>query len=217
MSAPDRPQREGRSAQREARPARAAAGIELVAMGASAGGVEALGVLLAGLPAGFPAAVAIVLHIPPDRASLLAELYETRCALPIKEVEDKEAVEPGHVYFAAPNYHMLIEPDRSFALSCDEPVNHSRPSIDLLMESAACAYGERTLGIVLTGASADGAQGLACIRRQGGMAWVQDPDEASAAVMPRAAIELAGADRILTLREMAAGLARLADDPPSLL
>ncbi len=192
-------------------------GIALVAIGASAGGVEALGTLLAALPQQFPAAVAIVLHIPPDRASLLPQLYETRCALPIKEVDDKERIEPGRVYFAAPNYHMLIEPDRSFSLSCDQAVNHSRPSIDLMMESAACAYGEHVLGIVLTGASADGAQGLATIRAQGGSAWVQDPAEARAATMPRAAIELAGADRVLGLREMSASLARLPGPPAPVL
>ena len=183
--------------------------VELVAIGASAGGVDALGQLLSALPSGFPAAVAIVLHIPPDRASLLAELYGTRCALPIKEVEDKETVQAGTVYFAAPDYHMLVEPDRSFSLSYDEPVNFSRPSIDLMLESAACAYGEHLLGIVLTGASADGARGLAPVRQMGGTAWVQDPAEARAAVMPAAAIETAGADRILGLREMASSLARL--------
>lgn len=190
-------------------PPRTPPAIGLVAIGASAGGVQALGGLLSALPADFPAAVAIVLHIPPDHASLLAELYETRCALPIKEVEDKETIMPGTVYFAAPDYHMLIEPDRSFSLSCDEPVNFSRPSIDLLLESAACAYGSRVLGIILTGASGDGAQGLASLRRQGGMAWIQDPDEAYAKTMPSAALALAGADRVLRLDEMRTSLAAI--------
>lgn len=192
-------------------------GIDLVAIGASAGGVEALGQLLSALPPGYPAAVAIVLHIPPDRASLLAELYGTRCALPIKEVEDKEAIQAGTVYFAAPDYHMLVEPDRSFSLSYDEAVNYSRPSIDLLLESAASAYGEHLLGIVLTGASNDGAQGLAAVRELGGTAWVQDPAEARASAMPSAAIETAGADRVLGLREMASSLAKLSGSRPSSL
>jgi two-component system chemotaxis response regulator CheB len=187
----------------------AAPAVELVAIGASAGGVDAIGTLLQALPAGFPAAVAIVLHIPPDSASLLSALFTPRCLLRVKEVDDKEMLAPGFVYFAAPDYHMLVEPDRSLSLSQDEPVNFSRPSIDLLLESAALAYGPRMLGIVLTGGSPDGTQGLRCVREQGGMAWVQDPAEAVAPAMPASAIAHAGADRILTLADMARRLAAL--------
>lgn len=183
--------------------------IELVAIGASAGGVEALSMLLQALPADFPAALAIVLHIPPDRFSLLPQLYASRCALPVKEVEDKEMVQAGTVYFAAPDYHMLVEPDKSFALSQEEPVNFSRPSIDLMLDSAAAAYGERLLGIILTGGSPDGAEGLRAVREQGGRAWVQDPAGADASAMPAAAIERAGADRILGVAALAQCLAAL--------
>lgn len=183
--------------------------IELIVIGASAGGVEALGLLLQHLPAACRAAVAVVLHLPPDRHSLLPSLYAQRCRVPVKEVEDKEAVVSGTVYFAAPDYHMQLEPNRSFSLSVDGPVNYSRPSIDVTMESAAYAYGERMLGIILTGASADGAAGLAVVRQQGGLAWVQDPAEAMVATMPAAALALAGADRVLSLEQMAAELARL--------
>ena len=184
--------------------------IEFIAIGASAGGVGALGQILRALPAGFAIPIAIVLHIPPERSSLLPELFATHCAVPVKEVEDKEPVRPGTVYVAAPDYHMLVEPDRSFALSQDEAVNYSRPSIDLLFESAALAYGARVLGGGLTGGSADGADGLAAIRGAGGQGWVQRPDEAEAPAMPLFAIERAGADRILGMTELARDLAGLA-------
>lgn len=183
--------------------------IRLVAVGASAGGVAALGALLAALPRRFAAPIAIVLHLPPERPSRLAEIYAGRCALALKEMEDKEIMRPGTVYFAAPDYHMLVEPDGSLSLSCEEPVNFSRPSIDLTLESAAQAYGRNLLAIILTGASNDGAQGLAAVRRAGGLAWVQDPREAQASAMPLAAIETAGADRILPMATLAAELAAL--------
>jgi two-component system chemotaxis response regulator CheB len=187
--------------------------IELVVIGASAGGVEALGLLLQHLPAACRVAVAVVLHLPPDRNSLLPSLYAQRCQAHVKEVEDKEAVSSGTVYFAPPDYHMQLEPDRSFSLSVDGAVNFSRPSIDVTMESAAYAYGERMLGIVLTGASADGAAGLAVVRQQGGLAWVQDPDQAAVRTMPEAALALAGADRVLTLEQMGEELMRLGPLP----
>jgi two-component system chemotaxis response regulator CheB len=186
--------------------------IELVAIGASAGGVEAIGILLGALPADFPAAIAVVLHVPPDRTSLLPDLFAARCALPVKEVEDKEFIRRGRVYIAAPDYHMLVEPDHSFALSQDDAVNFSRPSIDLLLESAAVAYRERLLGIVLTGGSADGAAGLKQVRGLGGQAWVQDPDSADARVMPASAIAQAGADRIMDIQALARALARMGKD-----
>lgn len=188
--------------------------VELVTIGASAGGVEVLSTLLTALPADFRAAVAIVLHIPPDRDSLLPALFAPRCALPVKEVEDKAPIEAGTVYFAAPDYHMLVEPDGSFALSQDEAVNYSRPSIDLLFESAAVAYRERLLAIVLTGGSADGASGLKTVREMGGRAWVQDPASADAPAMPGFAIERAGADLVTGPAALARSLAALAHTIP---
>jgi two-component system chemotaxis response regulator CheB len=183
--------------------------IEMLVIGASAGGVEAVGTLLEALPAGFAAPVAIVLHVPANRPSLLPEIFSRRTMLRVKEVEDKEPAIAGTVYIAAPDYHMLVEPSRLFSLSCDDPVHFSRPSIDILFESAALAYRDRLLGIVLTGASADGAAGLTTVRRQGGQAWVQDPDEAQARVMPLAAIAHSGTDQILSLHDMARRLASL--------
>ena len=134
-------------------------------------------------------------------------MLRPRCALPVVEAADKERIERGTVYLAPPDYHLLVEPDRTFALSVDAPVNFSRPSIDVLFESAAFAWRERLLGILLTGANADGADGLARIRTFGGQAWVQDPQTAAAPAMPAAGLERAGADRVLALPEMAAALA----------
>lgn len=176
--------------------------IDLIVVGGSAGGIQAMSALLAGLPANLAAAVSLVLHMPPHRSSLLPELFGRHCKLPVKEAEDKEPIIPGTVYLASPDYHLLIEPERHFSLSCDEPLNFSRPSIDVLFESAAIAYGSKVLGIVLSGANSDGAAGLKAIRNGGGLGWVQDPDEAQAAVMPLAAIKHAGADSVLTLGKM---------------
>lgn len=189
-------------------------GLRLVAIGASAGGVEAIGQLLRALPADCPAAIVVLLHMLPDRSSRLPRLFADRCQLPLKEVEDKEPVRAGTVYFGVADYHLQIEPDRTFSLAQDEAVNYSRPSIDVLFESAAYAYGKEMLGIILTGASADGAAGLLQVRRQGGRAWVQDPLQAVVGVMPAAALKLAGADRIMTLPQLALALACLTADSP---
>ena len=183
--------------------------IDAVAIGASAGGVDALSILFDALPQGFKPAILVVVHIPPNRPSLLAELYRARTGLPVREALDKEAIAPGTIYFAPPDYHLLVEPDRQLSLSCDPPVAFSRPSIDVLFESAALAFRERLLGIVLSGANADGAQGLAAIRQQGGHAWVQDPADAAAEAMPLAALQGAGADLVLPVRDMAERLAQL--------
>lgn len=186
----------------------------LVTIGASAGGVEAIGLLLRALPADCPAAIVVLLHMLPDRSSRLPRLFAERCLLRLKEVEDKEPVCAGTVYFAVADYHLQIEPDRTFSLAQDEPVNFSRPSIDVLFESAAYTYGKEMLGIVLTGASADGAAGLLQVRQQGGRAWVQDPLQAVVGVMPAAALKLAGADRIMALPQMALALAALTGRGP---
>lgn len=179
-------------------------GPALLAVGASAGGIEAVTVLLRALPADFRIPVVIVLHLPPNRDSLLPELFGRHCALPVKEAEDKEPVQAGTVYIGPPDYHLLLEPGGHFSLSCDPPLNFSRPSLDLLFESAAMAYRDRLLAIQLTGASADGAAGLKTARQLGGEVWVQDPDEAQASIMPLAAIRQAGADKVLRLDGMAA-------------
>lgn len=184
--------------------------IDVVVIGASAGGVEALSEILPALPASFRPALLIVLHLPRDRPSLLVEIYENRCALPIREAEDKEPVEPGTVYFAPPDYHMLVEKSRQIALSTDEPVHYSRPSIDVLFESAADVYGDRLLGIILTGANADGAAGLHAVHRAGGITVVQQPDSAMVPLMIVSALQRNPADFVLPLPEIAALLKGLA-------
>ncbi|SNS14303.1 two-component system, chemotaxis family, response regulator CheB [Noviherbaspirillum humi] len=179
---------------------------DAVVIGASAGGVDALTQLAHALPARFGKPVMVVMHLPPGRDSLLPALMARRCPLRVKEAEDKEPLQPDTVYLAVPDYHLLVEPDRRLALSRDEPVQYSRPSIDLLFESAALAYGERLLAIVLTGANNDGSAGLQTVRRFGGTAWVQDPRQAQASLMPASAIAEAGADAVLTLEQIAEGL-----------
>lgn len=184
--------------------------VALIVIGASAGGIEAVSTLLRALPAGFRIPVAVVIHLPPNRPSLLPELFARHCALPVREAQDKEPLAPGTVYVAPPNYHLMVEPGGLLSLSCDQPLHFSRPSLDMLFESAAMACGDQLLAILLTGASADGADGLATVRQLGGKAWVQNPDEAQASIMPLAGIQRAGADKVLRLAAMAALLPGLA-------
>lgn len=184
--------------------------IEAIVMGGSSGALEALSILLPALPARCALPVAIVIHLPPARPSHLAQVLAARTVLPVREVEDKEPIAAGTVYVAPPNYHLLVERNKTFALSADEAVHFSRPAIDVLFESAADAYGDRLAGIVLTGASADGARGLWAVKRRGGIAIVQTPSGAVAPQMPRAALSIVDADHVLALRELAALLGRLA-------
>ena len=177
--------------------------IEAIVIGASAGGVEALGLILPRLPAKFRPSLLIVLHLPRERPSLLVEIYEKRCALPIREADDKEPIEPGTIYFAPPDYHMLVERNRQIALSTEEPVHFSRPSVDVLFESAADAFGSRLLGVILTGANEDGAAGLHAIHRAGGVTVVQQPDSAKVPLMVVSALQRNPADFVLSLPEIA--------------
>jgi two-component system chemotaxis response regulator CheB len=180
------------------------ASVEAVVIGASAGGIDALNRLLPELPAGFGAAMLVVVHMRADLPSLLPELFASRCRLTVVEPNDKDAIEPGTVYVAPPGYHMLVEPDRTIALSIDPPVRFSRPSVDVLFESAAYAYKGALLGIVLSGANDDGARGALAIREAGGHCWVQDPATAGATAMPLAAIANGAVHEIMTPDAMAA-------------
>lgn len=173
--------------------------VEAVVIGASAGGVHALLALLSGLPTNFFLPIIAVLHLPKERSSRLAEVFQQRLAMSVREAADKQAIAPSTLYFAGSGYHLSIEVDRTFSLSCEDPVNYSRPSIDVLMESAADAYGARLAGVLLTGANVDGAAGLARIKQRGGMTVVQDPQEAQVATMPEAAIRKMKPNLILTL------------------
>jgi two-component system chemotaxis response regulator CheB len=178
--------------------------IELIVIGGSAGGIDALLALLPALPSGFTLPVVCMLHLPPDRESRLAELFGERLALPVREAADKEPIVPGTIYFAGPGYHLSIEQDRSFSLSCEPPVQFARPSIDVLMDSSADAFGPGVAGILLTGANQDGAAGLARIAECGGLSIVQDPLDAQASVMPEQAIRLRVPDLVLPLAAIAA-------------
>jgi len=177
-------------------------GIDAVVIGASAGGVEVLSVLLAQLPRACRVSFFIVMHIPRERPSLLPEVFSTRCVLPVKEAEDKEPAQPGTVYFAPPDYHMLIDRGPALALSGDEPVHFSRPSIDVLFDSAADIYGERLMGLILTGANQDGAEGLAAVGRAGGRTVVQEPRSAAVAYLPEAALQAGPVDAVLAVDQL---------------
>ena len=176
--------------------------IDAVAIGASAGGVEVLSVLLSALPASCRASFFIVVHIPRERPSLLADVFGAKCALPVREAEDKEPVQPGTVYFAPPDYHLLLDRGPVLALSSDEPVHFSRPSIDVLFDSAADIYGERLLGLILTGANQDGAEGLAAVGRAGGRTVVQEPSSAAVPFLPEAALQEGPVDFVLSLAQL---------------
>ncbi len=188
---------------------------DAIVIGASAGGVEALLLLLPALPASLRASVLIVQHLPRNRPSLLAEIFGRRCALPVMEAEDKAAAEPGTVCFAPPDYHLLVEAGGRLALSVDEPVHYSRPSIDVLFQSAADVYRERLLGIVLTGANQDGAAGLAAIHRAGGTTLIEDPASAMFAPMPASALKRTPASRVLPLAGIGAFLSLLGEETPA--
>ncbi|KTT13854.1 chemotaxis protein CheB [Pseudomonas oryzihabitans] len=171
--------------------------LRLIVIGASAGGLQVLLRLLTALPASFRLPLAVVLHLPDDRSSRLAELFQNRLALRVREAEDKDAILPGTLYFAPPGYHLLVEDDFSFSLSRDEPVQFSRPSIDVLFESAADALGEQVCGILLTGANHDGASGLHTLSQNGGVTVVQSPSSAEVPTMPEAALKKFDPDFVL--------------------
>lgn len=180
-----------------------AAPAKAVVMGASAGAVEALSTILPSLPAGFGLPIVVVVHVPPDRRSIMADLFRAKCQIAVREAEDKEPLAAGTVYFAPPDYHLLIEVDRSLSLSNDEPVLYSRPSIDVLFESAADAYGPELIAIVLTGANHDGARGLRTVVDAGGTAIVQNPDDAFASAMPEAALAMCPGAQVMQLPAIA--------------
>ena len=185
-----------------------------IVIGGSAGALEALGAILPALPAGFPLPIALVLHVPPTRSNHLTQVLGGRCALDVVEANDKQPLEPGAIYVAPPDYHMLIERTRTVALSADDPVRFSRPSIDVLFESASDAYGPSLVGLLLAGANDDGARGLAQIKASGGLTVVQSPGTSGASVtrtMPESALRLAPADHVLPLPEIGPFLARLGE------
>lgn len=184
-----------------------------VVVGSSAGGVTALQRLLRALPADFPVPILVVQHIAPGSASALASVLGHVCALSVKEAQECEAVQAGMVYLAPPNYHLLVEMDATLSLSTDAPVCFSRPSIDVLFESAAHAFGPGLIGVVLTGANHDGSQGMKQVKAKGGVAIVQDPVDAETPRMPQAVLETVAVDHVLPLDRIAGLLQQLVVGP----
>jgi two-component system chemotaxis response regulator CheB len=186
---------------------------DLVVMGASWGGLAALRTVLGGLPSGFAAPVVVVQHRSAEsHPTVFGELLGATTDLEVCEASDKRLLERGHVYLAPPDYHTLVEEDH-LALSMEGAVGYARPSIDVLFESAAEAGRERCLGVVLTGASDDGARGLARIAALGGIAIVQDPETAERSEMPRAALETVPGARVAVVEEIPVLLAALCGRP----
>jgi two-component system chemotaxis response regulator CheB len=183
--------------------------LRALVIGASAGGVEALFALLPALPRGYALPVFVVLHLPRERPSLLVDIFSVKCILPVAEAQDKDPVEPGTIYFAPPDYHLLIDRGPALALSIDDPVHFSRPSIDVLFESAADIYGAGLAGVLLTGGNEDGACGLAKIASAGGLTIVQDPRDAQTRYMPESALRKMRPDYVLPLTQIAELLRQL--------
>lgn len=172
-----------------------------IVIGGSTGGIEAIRGVLSGFARPLPAPVLVVLHFAPGTKGAASVFEGTGIA--VREAEDKDVAEAGTIHVAPPDYHLLVSDSGTLSLSVEEPVNHSRPSIDVLFESASWSYGQRLLGIVVSGANADGAAGLAAIRRAGGLCWVQAPETAVAAAMPRAALQSVPDARVLSPLHMA--------------
>lgn len=183
--------------------------IEAIVAGGSAGALDVLVSVFSALPADFRIPVAVVLHVLPGKPSYLADVLGSRCSLAVKEAEDKEPLAPATIYVAPPNYHLLIEKNRCFSLSMDEPVHFSRPAIDVLFETAAEAYRDALAAVLLSGANEDGARGLARIKDLGGTTLVQAPETAFVRTMPEAALRLGAADCVLRPAEIGPFLRRL--------
>ena len=185
---------------------------ELVAVGTSLGGLNALMVLLAALPERFPVPIAIVQHrsVSPDGGGL-AQLLQEHSKLAVVEADDKMPIESGSVYLAPADYHLLVEEPGRFALSTDAPVRSARPSIDVLFQTAAEAYGPALLAVLLTGASADGAEGLAAVKSCGGRAIVEDPVTAECRTMPAAGLAATAVDYVLPLAKIGAYVVTLVE------
>jgi two-component system chemotaxis response regulator CheB len=182
-------------------------GCKAVVIGTSAGALEALSAILPAIPANYPRAIMIVVHLPPDRDSVLVELLNKKCRIPVREAEDKEPIAPGTIYVAPPDYHLLVETDRRLSLSSEEPVHFSRPSIDVLFTTAAEAFRQDLIGIILSGANHDGADGLRTVGRWGGKTFVQHPATAASPEMPTAALNACPEALALSLAEIASLLA----------
>lgn len=183
---------------------------DAIVIGCSSGGLEALGRILAPLPPDFPLPLIVVMHMPQEDKSLLPEVLGKKCRLPVVEAADKDSIAPGRIYVAPPGYHLLVEGDETFSLSVDPKVNMSRPSVDVLFETAADTYGERLAALVLTGANRDGSHGISAVSAVGGLCMAQQPETAAASEMPACAIATGKVDVVLALDDIAEFLMKLA-------
>ena len=175
---------------------------QLIVIGASAGGIQAYLHIVKQIPADFKTPVVLVQHILSNQTSSFARILNNQTPLAVLEIEDKLAIKPGHIYTAPPGYHVLIEQDGTFALSVDAPVHFARPSIDVLFHSAANVYADRLIGVLLTGANADGAAGLKHIQQAGGTVMVEDPESAHMPEMPRSGLNATGTSCVYTLETL---------------
>lgn len=183
---------------------------DAIVIGCSSGGLEALERILAPLPPDFPLPLIVVMHMPQEDKSLLPEVLGKKCRLPVAEAVDKGSIAPGRIYVAPPGYHLLVEGDETFSLSVDPKVNMSRPSVDVLFETAADTYGERLIALVLTGANRDGSHGIIAVSAAGGLCMAQQPETAAASEMPAGAIATGKVDVVLALDDIAEFLMNLA-------
>jgi two-component system, chemotaxis family, protein-glutamate methylesterase/glutaminase len=176
---------------------------EAVVIGVSAGGMKALRVLLSGFGSQLNTSVIIVQHRMESSDNYLITYLDERCRWMVKEAEEKERIVKGVIYLAPAQYHLLVEKDYTFSLTVDEPVCYSRPSVDVLFETAALAYKNRLIGVILTGANSDGSAGIQKVKAAGGLTIAQNPDTALSPVMPQAAIATGAVDFILELEDIA--------------
>jgi two-component system, chemotaxis family, protein-glutamate methylesterase/glutaminase len=189
-----------------------AAGHDLIVVGASSGGIDALRVIVGGLPANLPAAVLVVVHISPHSPRLLADILNRAGPLPCQYAQDQEVIRKGRIYLAPPNEHLMVEPGR-LRVARGPRENRSRPAIDPLFRTAAVAYGPRTVGVILSGNLNDGTAGLIAVKRAGGIAIVQDPRDALYPSMPQSALEAVEVDDVVPLAEMSSVLLKVIDQP----
>lgn len=182
-----------------------------IVVGASAGGLYALSSIFKELPPDYPIPIVVVQHRSKDQRDLLEEVLQHKCKIKVKQADEKEKIKGGYVYIAPPDYHLLVESDMTFSLSSDELVFHSRPSIDVLFESAAIVCQDKLVGIILTGANNDGASGISMIKKKGGLTIAQAPVEAQFPFMPAASIETKNIQHVWTLLEIQNFLLKIID------
>lgn len=181
----------------------------IIAIGASAGGLHALGTLLGALPTSLPVPVVVVQHLDPKHPSHLAEILQRRCSLEVRQAQDGDPLRPGVVLIAPPNHHLRVTEEGTVSLDQAEPVRFARPSVDLLLESVGAVYGSRAVAVVLTGSGSDGVAGVEAVSGRSGTVVVQDPTTAEFQAMPAAAVATGLADRVLPLEDLGPALAEL--------